>query len=227
MSETSTAATADQLAEHEHADHAEAIAFAHQHGLHHERARKELVTQWAGYPFGVGNWRRARNVVHGELADRSMIAFDYHYVTYSDDEEHGYERDALHRFLVCVINLSGAKPDLSAVRTEWLEWHPNAVEGSIIDVGNEAFARYFTLFGADEHFAGDVVTDERAARCAEVHSRAEWRFDGDELVIWVKGGRVGEQLHRVLEAVGPLIEAAESYQTPATIGAAGSAGSVS
>lgn len=193
-----------------HEDHHVAREFAEHHGLTHETGRRELCHLWTGYPFGVGNWRRARNVVHGELAGRSLTAFEYHYVTYSDDE--GYERDALHRFLVAVIDLSHPMPKLSAVRTEWLEWHEAAIDGSIIEIANESFADNFTLFG-DAKFAELVMNEERAARCAEVHSRAEWRFDGDQLIVWVKGGHVGEQLHRVLDAVGPLIDAADAYAT--------------
>lgn len=211
--------TESTAARAEHGDHDVARHFAEHHGLTHETGRRELCHLWMGYPFGVGNWRRARNVVHGELAGRKMTAFEYHYVIYSDDETNGYDRDALYRFLVCAVDLGHPVPMLSAVRNEWLEWHESAVEGTIVDVENEDFARVFTLFGTDPEFASLVLTAERAARCAEVHSRAEWRFDGDQLLVWVKGGHVGEQLHLVMDAVSPLIEAAEQYASSATAGA--------
>jgi hypothetical protein len=200
-------------AEAVHDDHEVARQFAEHHGLTHETGRRELVHLWSGYPFGVGSWRRARNVVRGELAGRSLTAFEYHYVTYSDDE--GYDRDALHRFLICAIDLDHAVPPLMAVRNEWLEWHEDAMTGQVIEVDNPSWTNIFTLCGPDPDFARLVLTGERAGRCAEVHSRAEWRFDGDQLVVWVKGGHVGDQLHAVLDAVGPLIDAAATYDTSA------------
>ncbi|MGI8760751.1 MAG: hypothetical protein ACR2LF_05570 [Jatrophihabitantaceae bacterium] len=205
---------------HESEDHAEARAFAHHHGLRHESQRKELVDKWRGYPFGQGNWRRARNIVTGQISGRAMTAFEYHFVTYSDDETGGYERDALHRFLICVLDLSAAAPALSAVRTDWLEFNPDAVVGSTIDVDDEAFRTHFTVFGDDADFAHVVLTPERAARCMEPRARTEWRFDGDELVMWAKGGRVGEQVKAILDVISPLALAAESYRATAATGAA-------
>jgi hypothetical protein len=193
-------------------DHAVAIDFARRHGLEHEHSRRRLVHQWDFYPFGVGSWRRARNVVHGALHGRSITAFEYHYALLSDTvEDNGYQRDSLNRFLVCVVDLDHPVPTLAAVRTDWLTWHEDELAGPAIHIDHDRWSRLFTLIGEDVEFGRAVVTDENAARCAEVDVHAEWRLEGDELLLWVLGGRVDDQLVAILDVAVPLIEAAENY----------------
>lgn len=193
-------------------DHAVAIEFAEAHGLQHEHSRRQLVHQWPFYPFGVGSFRRASNVVRGSLHGRSVTAFEYHYLLMSDSvEDNGYQRDAANRFLVCVVDLDHPVPALAAVRTEWLNWHDDELPGPVIDIDHERWSRVFTLVGADEDFGRAVVTNENAARCAEADVHSEWRFASDELLLWVWRGRVDEQLLTILDVAKPLIEAAENY----------------
>jgi hypothetical protein len=193
-------------------DHAVAIRFADAHGLQHEHSRRELVNQWPFYPFGVGSFRRARNVVRGSLHGRAITAFEYHYLLTGDSvEDNGYQRDAANRFLVCVVDLDHPVPALAAVRTEWLNWHDDELPGPIIDIDHDRWSRVFTLVGDDEDFGRAVVTNENAARCAEADVHSEWRFASDELLLWVLRGRVDEQLVTILDVAKPLIEAAENY----------------
>jgi hypothetical protein len=201
--------------EAEHADHEAALRFADKHGLQHEHSRRALAHQWEFYPFGVGSWRRARNVVHGALHGRSVTAFDYHYALLSDSvDANGYQRDSLNRYLVCVVDLDHAVPDLVAVRTEWLEWHSEQAPGSIVTVDHEVWSKMFTLISDDTDFAQAVVTAENAARCAEADIHAEWRFAGDELLLWIRNGHVDDYLTSILDVALPLIQAAERYPSP-------------
>jgi hypothetical protein len=193
-------------------DHAAAIRFAEAHGLQHEHSRRKLPHQWDFYPFGVGNFRRARNVVQGSLHGRSITAFEYFYFLMSDSvEQNGYQRDAANWFLVCVVDLDHPVPPLAAVRTAWLEWHDDELPGPIIPIDHERWSKVFTLVGEDEDFGRAVVTNENAARCAEADIHAEWRFVNDELLLWVWRGRVDDQLVTILDVAKPLIEAAERY----------------
>lgn len=193
-------------------DQETAIEFARRHGLEHAHTRRNLVHQWDFYPFGVGTWRRARNVVHGALHGRAITAFEYHYALLSDTvEANGYQRDSLHRFLVCVVDLDHPVPSLAAVRTDWFEWHDKELPGPVIDIDHDRWSRLFTLVGEDVEFGRAVVTNANAARCAEVDVHAEWRFASDELLLWVLGGRVDDQLVTILDVARPLVEAAEHY----------------
>jgi len=193
-------------------DHAAAIRFAETHGLQHEHSRHKLAHEWDSYPFGVGSFRRARNVVQGSLHGRSITAFEYFYLLMSDSvEQGGYQRDAANWFLVCVVDLDHPVPPLASVRTEWLEWHEDELPGPIIPIDHERWSKVFTLVGGDEDFGRAVVTDENAARCAEADVHAEWRFVDDELLLWVWRGRVDDQLITILDVAKPLIEAAERY----------------
>lgn len=194
-----------------HEDHAAAIRFAEAHGLQHDYSRRALAHQWDVYPFGVGSFRRTRNVVHGALHGRSITAFEYFYVLMRDSvEENGYQRDAANWFLVCVVDLDHPVPPLAAVRSAWLEWHADELPGPIIPVEHEKWSNIFSLIGEDEDFGRAVVTDANAARCAEADVHAEWRFVNDELLLWVRRGRV-DQLVPILDIAKPLIEAAERY----------------
>jgi hypothetical protein len=83
-------------------DYAEAQRFAAHYGLEHEHNRRDLTHHWGSYPFGLGGWRRPRNVVRGTLHAGSITAFEYHYALLSDNST---ERDAFRNFLFCVVDL--------------------------------------------------------------------------------------------------------------------------
>src|SRR3954447_17911254 len=195
--------------EPEAADDAEAQRFAARHGLEHEHDRRDLTHHWDSYPFGLGSWRRARNVVHGTLHGRPITAFEYHYVLLSDDST---ERDAFRNFLVCVVDLDHPVPALTAVLKDRESWHEGELEGTKFPVNDESFRDRYLLVGDDDHFARAVVTDEHAARCAEIDARVEWRFAGDHFLIWIESVRVGDGLSAALKVLEPLITAAENFR---------------
>jgi len=190
------------------ADYADAQRFASEHGLEHEHGRRDLAHHWDAYPFGVGNWRRARNVVRGSLRGRSITAFEYHYVLLGDDTT---ERDAFHSFLVCVVDLDHAVPPLAAVRKDRLIWHSGQLVGAEIPIRHETWQARYSLFGEDGDFARTVVTEEHAARCAQIDIQAEWRFVADDFLLWIENARVGDTLTAALEVLRPLIGAAEGF----------------
>jgi hypothetical protein len=194
--------------EPESADYAEAQQFASKHGLQHEHSRRDLTHHWETYPFGIGNWRRARNVVRGSLHGRAITAFEYHYVLLSDDTT---ERDAFHNFLICVVDLDHAVPGLTAARRDRLIWHGDQLTGTEIPIDHQAWREQYVLFGDDDHFARTVVTEEHAARCAQIDVKAEWRFTADDFLLWIENVRVGDTLTAALDVLGPLIVAAEQY----------------
>jgi len=190
-------------------DYAEARRFAARHGLEHEHDRRDLTHHWDSYPFGVGSWRRARNVVHGTLHGRPITAFEYHYVLLSDDSK---ERDAFRNFLVCVVDLDHPVPALTAVLRDREAWHGGELRGSELPVNDESFRDRYLLVGDDADFARAVVTDEHAARCAEIDAKVEWRFAGDDFLLWIESVRVGDGLSAALQVLQPLITAAENFR---------------
>lgn len=193
-------------------DDANTARFAGHHGLEHQHTGRKLAYQWDFYPFGVGSWRRARNIVRGTLHGRSTTAFEYHYVLLSDSvEASGFERDSIRRYLVCVIDLDHPVPALAAVSKDWLEWHVDELPDPAIAVEHERWSRFFTLLGQNAEFGHAVVDRDNASRCVEAAVHAEWRFQHDELLVWVLDGRVHQQLFALLDIATPLIEAAERY----------------
>ena len=196
------------------ADYADAQRFASEHGLEHEHSRRDLTHHWETYPFGVGNWRRARNVVRGSLHGRSITAFEYHYVLLNDDTT---ERDAFHHFLVCVVDLDHAVPPLTAVRKDRLIWHDGQLVGAEIPIGHKMWLDQYILFGEDGDYARAVLTEEYAARCAQVDIKAEWRFVADDFLLWIENARVGDTLTAALEVLQPLISAAERFPSTGSV----------
>jgi hypothetical protein len=190
-------------------DYAEAQRFATQYGLEHEHNRRDLTHRWDRYPFGLGRWRRARNVVRGTLHGRSITAFEYHYVLLSDDST---ERDAFRNFLICVVDLDHPVPALTAVLRDREIWHEGELNGAELPVFHEAFRDRYLLVGDDAEFASAVVTEDHAALCAEIDARVEWRFAGDDFLLWIESVRVGEGLSAALEVLRPLITAAEDFR---------------
>jgi hypothetical protein len=196
------------------ADYADAQRFASEHDLEHEHSRRDLTHHWETYPFGVGNWRRARNVVRGSLHGRSITAFEYHYVLLNDDTT---ERDAFHHFLVCLVDLDHAVPPLTAVRKDRLIWHGGQLVGAEIPIGHKMWLDQYILFGEDGDFARAVVTEEHAARCAQIDIKAEWRFVADDFLLWIENARVGDTLTAALEVLRPLISAAERFPSTGSV----------
>ena len=194
--------------EPETADYAEAQRFAARHGLEHEHDGRDLTHHWDSYPFGIGSWRRARNVVHGTLHGRSITAFEYHYVLLSDDST---ERDAFRNFLVCVVDLDHPVPALTAVLRDREIWHEGELKGAELPVDDGSFRDRYRLVGDDDDFARAVVTDEHAARCVEIDAKVEWRFAGDDFLLWIESVRVGDGLSAALKVLLPLITAAENF----------------
>src|SRR4051812_1718869 len=194
-------------------DYAEARRYAARYGLEHEHDRRDLTHHWDSYPFGLGSWRRARNVVHGTLHGRSVTAFEYHYVLLRDDST---ERDAFRNFLVCVVDLDHPVPALTAVLRDRGAWHEGELQGTEFLVNHEAWRDRYLLVGDDEDFARAVVTDEHAARCVEIDVQVEWRFAGDDFLLWIESVRVGEGLSAALEVLLPLITAAENFRAQGT-----------
>ena len=194
--------------EPETGDYAEARRFAARYGLEHEHDRRDLTHRWDSYPFGLGSWRRARNVVHGTLHGRAVTAFEYHYVLLSDDSK---ERDAFRNFLVCVVDLDHPVPALTAVLRDREFWHEGELKGVEVPINDESFRDRYLLFGGDADFARAVVTDEHAAHCAGIDARVEWRFAGDDFLLWIESVRVGDGLSAALQVLQPLITAAEDF----------------
>jgi hypothetical protein len=151
--------------------------------------------------------------VHGILHGRSITAFEYHYVLLSDDST---ERDAFRNFLVCVVDLEHPVPALTAVLRDREVWHKGELEGSEFLVNDESFRDRYLLVGEDEEFARAVVSEEHAARCAETDARVEWRFAGDDFLLWIENARVGNGLSAALAVLQPLITAAENFRPRAS-----------
>jgi hypothetical protein len=118
---------------------------------------------------------------------------------------------------VCVVDLDHAVPPLTAVRRDRLIWHGDHLVGTEIPVGNDVWRDQYMLVGEDGDFARTVVTDEHAARCAEIGIKAEWRFVADDFLLWMENARVSDTLTAALAVLRPLITAAEGFSPPGAV----------
>ena len=126
----------------------------------------------------------------------------------SDDST---ERDAFRNFLVCVVDLDHPVPALAAVLRDRKGWHEGDLKGTEFPVTHQAWRDRYLLVGEDDDFAHAVVTEEHAARCAEIEAQVEWRFEGEDFLLWIESVRVGDGLSAALEVLLPLITAAENF----------------
>jgi hypothetical protein len=165
-----------------------------------------LVGRWQRTPFGVGDTRRARNVMTGADRGRPFVAFDYSYVTGS-----GKDRST-HRFAVVALGLPGWLPGVQVTPETLLGRASEAIGiGGDIALESEDFNRRFRVTAHDPKFASDVLTPRTMQALLQGPSVA-WRIEGPDLLAWDSGectplevlSRL-DVLHRVVDGIPSFV----------------------
>jgi hypothetical protein len=145
-----------------------------------------LPDRWSGEPFGLGDRRRARNVIRGSECSRDFIAFDFSYETHSTDSK-GNRTTSTHQFAVTTVTIPAYLPKL--------EVSPAGVFGKLtdaiglttdIDLESEDFNRSFKVHADDRKFATDVLSP-RTMQYLLTAPRAAWRIQGNTMLRWASG----------------------------------------
>ena len=113
------------------------------------------TVRFPGTPFGVGDHRKAENVLQGTFRGLSMVAFDYSYLTPSGG---GNARNTeTHRFAFCALGLKGFAPDLELTPESALGRMGAALGRQDIELESEEFNRRYRVQCASPKFASDVL----------------------------------------------------------------------
>lgn len=142
-------------------------------------------SRWQGTPFGVGDSRRARNVVTGTLADYPFAAFDYSYETHSTDGQ-GNRTTTPHRYVVATLRLPTYLPRLQITPENVFSRLGNAIGLDDIELESEQFNRAFRVHSDDRKFASDVLTP-RTMEFLLGRPDFSWRIEGADIIAWQDG----------------------------------------
>lgn len=186
--------------------HEEASGLAQRRGWRHRSHDHDLVERWPGAPFAHGSFPKVHNVIEAQVDGREVIAFDYRFCVFHDDDADASDRYVLHRYLVVVIPLATQVPPLSASEGYYGYWRP---AGEPLPVEHERFGEHYNLVGTDPAFASAVLDREWMDRVLHRMRRTEWRFTDDVLVAWARDQRTGQHLEQLIELLVPLATAAE------------------
>ena len=182
------------------ADRAHALhALANRHGWVFDHVdRRRLPQRWGArfLLFDRGMWRRAANVISGELRGFRFFAFDYHFL----QDKHS------HRWSVIAVGLPAVMPMLDIRLESRASLAADAAGLTDIHFESEDFNRTFRVTG-DARFAHDVLTPRTMeslmrSRCAD------WLIDGDLLLATVDGldspDDVERRLHQLVDLLASV-----------------------
>ncbi|MDQ1704784.1 MAG: hypothetical protein QOF18_1150 [Frankiaceae bacterium] len=193
-----------------------------------EQKRKELLLQWAtsngwtfteeddswcgrwnGAPFGLGDHRRARDVIAGAAGTRTFVAFDYSYQTHSSDGK-GNTTTTTHRYVVTAVRMPTALPDLQVTPESVFSRIGHVLGMSDIELESEDFNRRFRVHGPDPKFASDVLsprTMQALLGCGDV----SWRINGTDIIGWYDGKLDPTGVQSTMATLGTVIDGVPSF----------------
>lgn len=106
--------------------------------------------------FEQGSNRYATNVLSGNYQQNDILAFDYHYETYSYDKSGRHTEH--HWFSFCTLALTAAFPELSIRRENVFTRVAEAFGYQDIKFESAEFSKTFNVRAADKKFAYDVCS---------------------------------------------------------------------
>lgn len=106
-----------------------------------------------------GSNRYAFNVLSGLLAGHQVMAFDYHYETYSTDSK-GNRQTHDHYFSFFILILPRSFPELTIAKEGWTSKIAQALGYDDIDFESAEFSRSFCVRSKDKRFAYDVCNPQ-------------------------------------------------------------------
>lgn len=131
-------------------------AFAASNGWSYAATDDGLADRFRGAPFGTGDNRKVRNVLHGPRSGREMLAFDYSYTTSTTDGQ-GHRSTTTHRYAVCSLRLPVPLPGLELSPESALTRMASAVGLGDVELESEDFNRVYRVRARDQKFAYDVL----------------------------------------------------------------------
>jgi hypothetical protein len=167
----------------------------------------EYAVRWNCPPFFQGRNRHARDVISGTVGTgqcaRSFVAFDYSYVT---DSNNGKSRSSTtHRFAICAIRVPTYLPALAVTPESALTRLGNVVVHDDIDLESEDFNRRFRVQCPDPKFASDALPP-RTMQALLARSPVHFRIEGCDVLCWEPGVTTPVALLERLATVSAFVD---------------------
>ena len=163
-----------------------------------------LATRWRLRPFGIGDDRRAAQVVEGVSGGRTFVAFDYAY-TADLPRTDGTPEKVTVRYRVTVVPLPGWLPALEISREDALSRVRSALVDDI-DLESDAFNRRFRVRCADRKVATDVLNPRTMEALMRIDPPGSIRVDGADLLAAERGRHTPATVRRDLAALNALVD---------------------
>jgi len=146
-----------------------------------------------------GSDRYAYNIIEGDYHGRILLAFDYHYETYSTDSK-GRRQTHHHHFSAAIVRASMPLKPLTIRKENLLDKVGGLFGFDDIDFESAAFSREFHVKAPDRKWAYDVL-HARAIEFLLGRPRFSLEFDERHVIAW-RGSRF--DIHEFEQAVGVI-----------------------
>lgn len=132
------------------------VAMATQLGLRYHRKDRSLATRFGFLDkLRQGSNRYAYNILEGDFETHPVLAFDYHYETYSRDSK-GRRQTHHHHFSFFILRQEQVFPELRIYPESFLARMGQALGFDDIDFESAEFSKAFTVRSPDKKFAYDI-----------------------------------------------------------------------
>ena len=140
------------------------------------------TTYFSSPPFGIGDSRRARDIVWGTLAGRPFETFAYSYETHTTDAQ-GRRSTTSHAFQITWVPLPGPVDTVRLTSDNALMRGLTHLGAKDLDVESHEFNQQWKVWFADERAAHAIFTPRMIERFLrpDVGGRA-FTFEGSALV---------------------------------------------
>jgi hypothetical protein len=160
-------------------------AFALSSGWTYVASDDSWCDRFAGAPFGEGDNRRARNILHGPYQGTDMVAFDYRYETHSTDGK-GHRTTTKHHYSVCALGMRAPLPGLELSPESVFTRLGNAIGFDDVELESEDFNRRYRVHARDPKFAYDVL-NPRTMQALLTRPALHMRLLDADAVCWSSG----------------------------------------
>lgn len=133
------------------------LALAAQLNLNFDAGEDENIPEQFGFlkQFNQGDNRYATNVISGTYQQNNVLAFDYHYQTYSTDSK-GNRTTQHHWFSFFILTLPTTFPELTIRRENFFTQVAEVFGYQDIKFESAEFSKMFCVRSPDKKFAYDV-----------------------------------------------------------------------
>lgn len=177
-------------------------ALAERRGWTYEHLdHRRLPSRWGARfeLFDRGVWRRATNVISGQVRGFRFLAFDYHFL----------QDKRPHRYSVVTVGLPACMPTLKVGLESRAALAADAAGLTDIHLESEDFNRAFRVAG-DSRFAHDVLTPRTMEMLMRTRC-ADWLIAGDLLLSAVDDLQSPDEVSRRIDLLVDLLASVPEF----------------